>query len=291
MALVSVSRRTDIPAFYGQWLINRLRAGFCLVPNPFNPAQVRRVDLRPEAVEGLVFWTRRPDPFLEHLELLEPRPFYFQMTLTAMPRPLEPHLPPEEELVRQFLALAQRIGRERLVWRFDPLLVTGLTPPEEILSRFRRLARSLAGRTGRVVVSLAHLYPKVRRRMGGLPGLDPVDLKSEPALAADLLGRLAEEGGRHGLEMMVCAPEEDYGRLGFLPGRCVDPEIINRAYGLNLNLPRDKGQRPACGCAESIDIGAYDSCLHGCLYCYATRSHRAAELGWERHDPRGEALL
>ena len=291
MALVSVSRRTDIPAFYGDWFINRLKAGFCLVRNPFRRDQVRRIELTPQAVDGLIFWTRRPAPFFKHLDLLRPFPFYFQMTLTAMPRPLEPHLPPEEELVKQFLALSQRIGPERLVWRFDPLVVTPLTPPEEIKDRFKRLSRSLAGRTGRVVISLVHLYPKVRRRMGSSAELKPMDLKSEPALARDLLGRLGEFGRRSGLKMTICASEEDFGSLGFSPGRCIDPAIINRAYGLDLDPPRDRGQRPACGCAESIDIGAYDSCLHGCVYCYANRSRRAAGMGFERHDPEGGELI
>ena len=291
MPLISVSRRTDIPAYYGPWFMNRIAAGYCLVKNPFRPDQVRRVSLEPEQVEGLIFWTRRPGPFLRHLDALDPFPFYFQVTLNAMSTVLEPHLPPEDESCRQFVALASRLGRERVVWRFDPLLVTDLTPPAEILSRFSRLCHLLSAHTRRVVVSRAQLYTKVRRRLGRVAGLKVTDLQAEPGLSHDLLGSLAEIAARHGLSVYLCADKEDYSHLGLNPGRCIDPEILNGAYGLNLKPPRDRGQRKECGCAQSVDIGAYNSCLHGCVYCYANTSHTAACQGHARHDPRGEQLL
>lgn len=291
MPLISASRRTDIPAFYGQWFENRLRAGHCLVANPFRPDQVRRVSLAPEDVDGFVFWTRRPGPFLDRLEILRDYPFYFQVTLNAMDPLLEPHLPPEEECCGQLAELALRIGPERVVWRFDPLMVTGITPAVEILARFRRLCGRLAPHARRVVVSRAQLYAKVRRRLGKLDGLGLVDLWEEPALAEDLLGGLALIARNHGLEVRICADSEDYTHLGIGPGRCVDPEILNSALGLELKYEPDPGQRKACGCARSIDIGAYNSCVHGCLYCYANHSQEAALRGRSRHDPGGETLI
>ena len=291
MPLISVSRRTDIPAFYGAWFENRIEAGYCLVKNPFRPDQVRRVSLAVGDVDGFVFWTRRPGPFLCRLERLEPYPFYFQVTLNAMDPALEPNLPPEEESCRELAALARRLGPERVVWRFDPLILTSLSPVPEIISRFGRLCHRLSAHTRRVVVSRAQLYAKVNRKLAGAPGLAVTDLKEEPALAEELLGSLARTASRHGLEMYICADEEDYTHLGIKPGRCVDPAILNRAYGLSLEAGPDKGQRKACGCAASIDIGAYNSCLHGCLYCYANQSHPAACRGHARHDPRGEELI
>ncbi len=291
MALISVSRRTDIPAFYGAWFQNRLKAGYCLVKNPFRPDQVRRVSLVPDEVEGFVFWTRRPGPFMGRLDSLEDFPYYFQVTLNAMDKTLEPNLPTEKESCREFAALAHRLGPERVVWRFDPLIVTGPTPAGEIISRFSRLCHRLAAHTRRVVVSRAQLYAKVRRKLKGAGGLSAVDLHSEPELAEDLLGALARTAARHGLEMYICADEEDYSHLGIKPGRCIDPAILNRAYGLDLKPERDRGQRKACGCARSVDIGAYNSCLHGCLYCYANTSHQAACRGNSRHNPRGEELI
>lgn len=295
MALISASRRTDIPAFFGPWLINRLRAGFCLVQNPFRVDLIRRVALNREAVDGLILWTRNPEPFFERLPELERTgiPFYFQMTLTAMPALLEPGLPPAPRLLAALERLSQLVGPRRLVWRFDPILVTSLTPPDEIAARFDGLAARLAGRVERVVVSLAQLYAKARRNMGKIPDIQAVDLQApeQQSVAEDLLGRLAAMARRRGFRMLICAAGRDYNFLGISPGKCVDESILNDYYGLDLSFGKDQGQRPACGCAESVDIGAYDSCGHGCLYCYATRSQGAARARLARHDPAGPLLI
>ncbi len=293
MAIISASRRTDIPAFYGAWLAARLKAGYAMVRHPFRADWVRRVDLSPAAVDGLVFWTRWPKPFLKHLELIENLglPCYFQMTLTAMPPALEPNLPPEEELIGALAEISERVGPGRLVWRFDPLLVTNLTPPDEILTRFERLAGRLGGRCRGVVVSLAQLYAKATRRLGKIPNIEVVDLQIEKSLADDLLGRLAETAARYGLAVKLCAGEGDYSELGIGPGKCVDESIFNEEYGLRLDFEPDRGQRPACGCTTSIDIGAYNSCLFGCRYCYANVSLKAARNNHARHDPASEFLI
>jgi len=295
VALISASRRTDIPAFFGPWLINRLRAGYCLVQNPFRADLVRRVELNREAVDGLILWTRNPEPFFERLPELERTgiPFYFQMTLTAMPALLEPGLPPAPRLLDALERLSRRLGPKRLVWRFDPILVTSLTPPDEIAARFDGLAARLAGRTERVVVSLAQLYAKARRNLGKLPDIEVTDLQApeQQSLAEDLLDRLAAVARRRGFRTLICAAGRDYSHLGISPGKCIDESILNDFYGLDLSFDKDKGQRPACGCAESVDIGAYDSCGHGCLYCYATRNREAARVRLARHDPQSPFLI
>ena len=225
MALISLSRRTDIPAFYGDWLIRRLRAGYCLVKHPFRADWIRRVDLGPEAVDGLVFWTRYPEPFLGHPDEIERLglPYYFQMTLNAMDRLLEPRLPPPEALLSSFESLSLRVGPERLIWRFDPILVSSVTPPEEIAGRFEGLCARLAGRCRRVVVSLAQLYAKTTRRLSKIQDLTVTDLNADESagLAEDLLGRLAETARGHGLEVRICA--------GLVPP--VVDEALKKKYG------------------------------------------------------------
>ncbi len=293
MALISLSRRTDLPAFYGQWVINRLKSGFCLVHQPFRADVIKRVDLRSEAVDGLVFWTRHPPPFVGHLDHIERLgyAYYFQVTLTGMPRLLEPRRPSVEDCLTSFEALAGRIGPPRLMWRFDPILITNLTPPQEVAARFERLCDRLAPKSRRVVVSLAQLYAKTKRRLGKVRGLTVIDLHQEENLAEDLLGRLAQTAQEHDLEMRLCAAERDYSHLGINPGKCIDEGLFNEYYGLKLTFEKDRGQRPACGCARSIDIGAYNTCLNGCRYCYATASHLAAMKNFQRHDPEGEELI
>jgi len=295
MTLISASRRTDLPAFYGPWFMNRLRQGHCLVRHPFRADLVRRVDLSPQAVEGIIFWTRNPRPFLPHLQELDRlgRPYYVQMTLTGHPPVLEPNLPPADGLIRCFEELGRFIGAGRLIWRFDPLLLTPLTPPEEIKARFERLSDRLAGQCRRVVISLAQLYHKTKRRLVKVPDLTVTDLGAEEnqGLAIDLLGALAAVAQDRDLEMNICASERDYSYLGISPGKCIDEAVLNDFYGLKLSYPGDPGQRPACNCAQSIDIGAYNTCLHGCLYCYATAGPVSAQKNYQTHDPEGEALV
>lgn len=294
MALISASRRTDIPAFYGPWLMDRLKAGRVPVRNPFRADQVREVDLSPGAVDGFIFWTRWPKPFGPHLAELErrDRPSYFQMTLTGMGPPLEAHLPPEHDLIRAFAHLSGMIGRDRLVWRFDPLLVTRLTPPEEILARFNRLAGNLTGLCRKqVIISLARLYRKTGRRLARLENLQVQDLEAEGNLAQDLVSRLSRVARGHGLELAACAAETDFSNMGVGPAKCVDETILNQNYGLHLSGKPDRGQRGTCNCSASIDIGSYNSCTHGCRYCYATASQPSAAANRARHRTPGPELI
>lgn len=293
MAIISASRRTDIPAYYGQWLVGRFEAGWVEVVNPFRPDQVRRISLAREDVDGLVLWTRRPRPFLPRLDRLDRLglPNYLMMTLTAMPLPLEPGLPPEAELVEQFLELSGRVGPGRLIWRFDPLLITVLTPPDEIAARFSRLADRLAGHCDRVVISPARFYAKTKRRLGRIDGLNPLDPAESPAEMLDLAAGLVRAARLRGLTITACASPELTAVEGLAPNRCIDPEVFNRAYGLSIPYRPDKGQRSACGCSQSIDIGAYNTCLHGCRYCYATISSASAEANHRRHRPEAARLV
>ncbi|MDQ7793310.1 MAG: DUF1848 domain-containing protein [bacterium] len=271
--VVSASRRTDIPAFYAEWLLNRLRAGYCLTSNPFNPRQVTRVALAPgETV--LVLWTRDPRPLLPALPELEGFRHYFLFTLTAYPRHLEPGLPPLGQLVASFSRLSRLIGPRRVIWRYDPIILSRELDAAYHLQAFTALARALEGATERVVVSFLDPYPRVMRRLK--VNRDPPD--------PDLLGRLAGIAGEHGIRLQTCAE-------GLEPeGKCVDDGLVSELSGVAVPARKDPGQRPACRCVASRDIGAYDTCLHGCLYCYATRG-RAARRNLARHDPRAPWLL
>lgn len=300
--IISASRRTDIPAFYARWFINRIRAGFCEVPNPFNRQQIARISLLPEDVAVIVFWTRNPRPLFPYLDELDARGYryYFQYTLLGYPSQLDAHCPPLEASLSTFKALAQRVGPQRVIWRYDPIVFSDLTPPAYHRAAYARLAGALAGSTGRSVISLLDEYAKIRRRMQDLESqgvhlLPVMPDESEgpgglPAWLGDLLADLARIARSHQMEIVSCA--EDYNLLpyGIRPGKCVDDEYIERVFGLQVAHAKDPGQRKACGCVLSKDIGMYDSCLFGCQYCYATTSFERSRQNYLRHNPDGPAL-
>jgi hypothetical protein len=291
--IVSASRRTDIPAFYGDWFLHRLDAGYCLVPNPFNHKQVSRIGMRRSDVDVFVFWTRNPRPFSAALDELGRRsyPYVVLFTLTGYGPPVEPHAPDAEEAVSAFRALARRVGPERVVWRYDPVVLGAGLGPSAHLERFGTLARELEGSTVRVVTSMVDLYRKTVRRLSAVHGgsgylIDPV---TEPEIDT-LVATMATVAADRGMELVTCAEEHDFTAAGARPGACIDGDWLNRLFGLGVT-GKDRGQRQHCRCAPSRDIGMHDTCLHGCEYCYATRSHELALKRHALHDPEGEALV
>ena len=293
--IISASRRTDIPAFYAEWFVKRVRAGYCTVPNPFNTRQVRRVSLEPGDVDVIVFWTRNPRPLFPYLDELDERGYryYFQYTLMDNPRPLETKTPPLEAALGTFRELSGRVGTERVIWRYDPLVFSQLTPPEFHRQAYRRIAQALHGCTFRSVISILDVYGKIGKRMGQMAeqgaGLLPFD--GTQAWFGELMGDLAAAAGENGMEIVSCAEELDLVAYGIHPGKCVDDEYILEVFGLEVVHDKDPGQRAACGCVVSRDIGMYDSCTFGCQYCYATTSFKRAGRRREEHDPESPSLI
>lgn len=291
--IVSASRRTDIPGFYAPWFMNRVREGFCLVGNPLNPAQVSRVSLRPGDVDCVVFWTRHARPLLPHLDELEARGLrpVFLSSILGYPRPLDPGCPPLARSLDTLARLADRLGPERLTWRYDPIVLSNVTDLDFHQRQFERIARALRGRTGRVAASFMLPYRKVRSRLAGLErrGIQVRDWRMEDA--AGLLPFLAAAAADNGMELCACGHAEDFTPFGAPAARCIDPAWLNAALGLALPATKDPCQRPACNCAPSRDIGAYDTCLFGCAYCYATSSLARARENRRTHDPAAPALL
>ncbi|MHC1788433.1 DUF1848 domain-containing protein [Solidesulfovibrio sp.] len=289
--IISASRRTDIPAFFAPWLMARLRAGWCAVRNPFNAAQVSRVSLAAADVDALVFWTRDPRPLLPHLpEILalghEP---FFLFTLLNNPRPLDPKSPGPDSSIPTFAGLAKALPG-RIVWRYDPIVLTTATPPDWHRQTFARLAAALAGHTDRVIVSFVEPYRKIARRMAALAeaGFAPLDPSPEERLG--LVLDLRDMAARHGMALATCCQPELFASAGIPAAHCIDAAWISARTGRIIPAGKDAGQRPRCGCAPSRDIGAYDRCLFGCAYCYATTSFERAREHYGRHDADAVSL-
>jgi hypothetical protein len=294
--IISASRRTDIPAFYSRWFINRVRAGYCTVPNPFNPRQVATISLAPQDVEVVVFWTRHALPLLPFLDELDRRGYryYFQYTLMDNPRLLDPRTPSLPVALDTFQRLSDRLGPERVIWRYDPIVFSRVTGASFHSEQFAHIARALRGRTRRVVISVMDLYRKTGKRLRQLAdqGLEVVPYSGRPsARFDDLMGSLVRTAQENGMEITSCAEEIDLRPYGIQPGKCVDDDYIRRVFGLAVGGRKDPSQREACGCVVSRDIGIYDSCLFGCRYCYATTSFERARRNWRDHDPESPSLL
>ncbi len=282
--ILSASRRTDIPAFYSEWLFHRIREGFVLVPNPMNANQISRVSLSPDAVDCWVFWSKNPAPMLEGLRRFG-MPWYLHYTLNAYGEDMEAALPPKGQRLDTFRALAALAGPGRVVWRYDPILLAGSYDTAFHIGAFGKLAAALEGCTDTCIMSFVDQYGKTARNTKDAPVRAP-----DAQETAELAGALSAIARNHGMALQTCAEGEDLSRHGIGHAACVDKARIERILGCALKLRHDD-QRPHCGCYESIDIGMYHSCPNGCKYCYANANPALAARNAALHNPLSPLLI
>jgi hypothetical protein len=291
--IISASRRTDIPAFYFQWFMNRIRQGYCLVPNPFNPKHVSRVSLKSEDVDIIVFWTRDPKPALPHLTELDSLGYHYYFLYTVMnnPRSIDVKTPPLRTAIRTFQELTDRIGPQKVIWRYDPIVFTTVTDAAFHRKTYQYIAEALRGRTYRSIISTIDLYRKTQKRFCELAA-EGIDLQTcERDEYKDLMCALARGARDNGMDIFSCAEKQSLKAYGIRPGKCVDDAYILSTFGLSVTHKKDPSQRNACGCVVSKDIGMYESCVFGCRYCYATTRFEQAKINYENHNPDSPALI
>jgi hypothetical protein len=284
--IISASRRTDIPAFYSDWFMERINKGFVLVRNPMNVHQVSRISLSPSVVDCIVFWTKNPSPLMDKLPALSKYNYYFQFTITPYTRKLEPNVSDKSSLVSIFQKLSRKVNKNRMIWRYDPVILTDEITIENHVASFRKLADSLSGYTSKCVISFLDLYKKSKRN---LSGINLVSLTSEKML--ELTGKFVSIAHEKNIETVSCAEEIDLSGLGVLPGSCIDDKLISKIAGFPISVNKDKSQRGKCGCVASIDIGAYNTCPHGCLYCYANSDALAVKKNYSNHKTASPLLF
>lgn len=263
--ILSVSRRTDIPNYYFDWFLNRIKVGCVYVRNPINPRQVSKINLSPDVVDCIVFWSKNPSNAIDKLDYLLDYKFYFQFTLTCYERDVEPNLPDKnEELIPTFIRLSEKIGKEKVIWRYDPILINNKYTIDYHINAFEQMSARLANYTSKVIVSFIDLYAKTKRNTKELKLQELTDEKKYY-----LIQKLKQIAEKYNLTIQTCAENLDFQKIGISAGSCIDREYIEKLIGNKLSGSRDKSQREGCMCFESIDIGSYDTCLNGCKYCYA----------------------
>lgn len=272
MRIISASRRTDIPAFHADWFMQRIDEGSVTWRNPFGGQKIE-TSLLQEDVAAIVFWSRDYRPMLPHLGELYRRGyrFLFHFTITGLPSIFEPQVPPIDAAISTARELADKFGREALLWRYDPLLISSITPADYHLNRFGELTSQLNEYTSRCYFSFPTFYGKVVRRVEQLKHKTGVECIDPPAdRKLQLAQELAKTAASSGIEMLSCCG--DYLVSGLISkAHCVDAGLLQRLYPDRIISQKLKGTRQQCGCYESTDIGAYGTCKHGCVYCYANR--------------------
>jgi len=279
--IVSVSRRCDIPRFQFDWFMAQLDEGFVETANPYNVKQISRVSLLPQDVDVFAFWTRDPKHILANADDLEKRgfPFYVMVSLTNYPALLEPNMPLAQEVINTIGELSRKIGNDRIIWRYDPIILTNVTDTDFHMRNFCALAKNLAGAVKRVIISLYDEYKKAAKRIGELEQAGKLQMfnTKDDSVMNDIrimLKSFAKSAQAHGMHIQSCAEKEDFSPLGIMPGACIDASLIEKLY-VNKKITgaqpaRDKYQRPNCLCCQSKDIGAYNTCAAHCVYCYAS---------------------
>jgi hypothetical protein len=297
--IISASYKTDIPTFYGEWFMNRVRAGYCKMVNPYG-RQIYRVDLSLEQVDGFVFWTKNIGPFLKYLPEIERRgyPFTIQHTINGYPRELEARVINYNQTVEHMKRVAGEYGPERLIWRYDPILFTTLTPVEWHRKNFEQLACQLKGTTDEVVISFAQVYRKTKRnveeaaREHGFDWSEHQDEEHVLQIGRELATEFAQVARSYGMQLKICSQKAFLIPDVVEEARCVDAERLERISGrIITGKTHQKGNRKECSCFASRDIGEYDTCPHGCVYCYAVQRRDVALQRFHEHKPESEFLF
>lgn len=279
--IISASRRTDIPALYPEWFVNRLLAGEVFVPNPYNRKRVSRIALSPEVVDCFVFWTKNPEPMLPYLKMIDllEYQYYFEMTITGYEKEMEQNVPSIEESIATFVLLSERLGKEKVDLRYDPIFLTEKYTLSYHLEQFEMMCEWIHKYTTRCIISFADAYKK-----------SPF-LEMEEEDMIETAKGLSKIAAKYHLPLYTCAEKIDLSEYKIGHAACIDKEKVRKIAGYKLDLKKDSGQRKECGCCESIDIGMYDTCTNGCRYCYANAGIESARKKQKMHDPNSPILI
>lgn len=282
--IIQTGMRTDIPAFYSKWFINRLREGYVCVRNPYNPSAVTKYRLDPEVVDLIAFCTKNPAPMLPHMDILKPYGQYWFVTITPYGRDIEPNVPDKEKVMQDFKTLSGIVGIDSIGWRYDPIFIDKTYTLERHIADFEQMAKALSGYTKVCVISFIDIYKKVSRNF-------PQAREVAPDERITIGKTFAEIGRRYGMTIKACGEGDDLAPFGVDCKGCMTIEAYENALHSKLNAPKRKSPRAECACYLGTDIGAYDTCMHLCKYCYANANKNQVIYNSRLHNPDSPFLL
>lgn len=282
--IINTGMRTDIPAFYSKWLMNRIRAGFVLVRNPYRPEWITRYSLTPDVADCIAFCTKNPEPMLRYMDELKAYHQYWFVTITPYGKEVEPNVPPKEMVMQDFITLSGSVGVDCIGWRYDPIYIDNTYTLNRHISDFEQMCQTLSGYTKVCVISFIDLYEKVKRNFSQARTVT----QQERITIGE---KFAEIGSRYGITIKACAEGTELARYGVDCSGCMTRKTFETAIGSNLILPGKKSQRAECACVLGTDIGAYDTCGHLCKYCYANYNKENVIRNMRLHDPESPFLV
>lgn len=285
--IISASRRTDIPAFYSSWFLNRIKERVVLVPNPYNSKMVSRISLDPAVIDCIVFWSKNPASMLNRLEELEEYNYYFQFTLNPYGKEIENNLPPLHSRIETFKRLSDKIGKEKVIWRYDPIFLNEKYTVHFHQEKFAEIAEEIHPYTEKCMLGFIDHYQHIRTKISSfhIGSLQQEDIET---IALSFQKNISE----YEIKLHTCTEKINLSHVGISAGSCIDQRLIERITGYSLLTCKDKNQRNVCRCTESIDIGMYESCLNGCIYCYANRGDcRSIQSNRNKHDKLSPLLI
>lgn len=283
--IVNVGGRTDIANYYSEWLRNRIKEGFAYSRNPLFPNNVSKVSLKPEDVDCLMFCSKNYQPILPYMkEISETYRVICHYTITAYGTDVEPNVPDIETSIQILMELSKIVGKEKVLWRYDPILLTQKYTVQKHLETFEKMAKQIAPYVERCIFSFVEMYKK---HEVNFPELIPFT-EEDKDLIAEGIGRIAM---KYGFILQTCGPEENYAGYGINTSGCVTLDILGKANNLEFRNLKHKGFRKGCHCMESRDIGALNSCPNGCKYCYANKNAELPRENFRLHDPDSPLLI
>ncbi|MBO5606396.1 MAG: DUF1848 domain-containing protein [Treponema sp.] len=283
--IVNTGGRTDTVQYFSEWLLRRFREGFVYSRNPLFPEKVIRYELDPSVVDCVLFCSKNYAPILPRLHEITGRfNTFFHYTITAYGKDIEPGVPDIDTSIDTLFKLEKLVGRERIIWRYDPVLLTKKYTVQQHMITFGHMAARLSGHVSRCVFSFVEMYSKLQFNMPELIVLTEEDME-------DLARGFGEIAAKYRIPIQTCATRTDYSRYGIGKSGCVTLAMIGKANGVKFRNLKHSGMRRGCGCMVSHDIGAYNTCPNGCRYCYANQNPSLAEENCRKHNPLSPILL
>lgn len=281
--ILNTGGRTDTVNYFSEWLLNRFAAGYAYSRNPFHPDVVNRIDLNPKTIDVVEFCSKNYRPILSRLhEITERFNCHFHYTITAYDKDIEPNVPGIDESIETLRDLSAQVGKEKIIWRYDPVLLTGKYTIERHFATFDYMAGRIAPYVSRCVFSFVVWYKKLH-----LPELQPISGQQKELIAKGL-GEMAAK--RH-LYIQTCGTKESYEQYGIHHSGCMTRAVYEHSLGLHFKKVAERGNRPGCRCMESRGLGDYNTCLNGCRYCYANYDHEKARENYRLHDPESPLMI